>query len=84
MPSLEMERVDGNGETYVGATVVVQITLQVPHDAFYQMLDVELRVPYANDSAVASICRAEIAYVGKNMPCFNKERANGNITNLRG
>ena len=60
----------GNGETYVGATVGVQITLEMPHGTAYCMLDVELSVPYANGSAVANICRAEITHVGDNLHGF--------------
>ena len=43
-------------------------------------MDVELIMPFENDTAVYTVCRAEIYYAGKNLPCFNATELNDTIS----
>ena len=55
------------------------IDMVVAPDAVYAPMEVEFITPVQNDSAVITICHAEIIHVGKNIPCLNATEANQTV-----
>ncbi|XP_022105368.1 uncharacterized protein LOC110987183 [Acanthaster planci] len=68
-PVIEFYAVDGYAVT-IGGTVGFVVSIDIPEN-ITSVFIVDLSMPYtASNGAVLSICRAEVVYVGYNLPCM--------------
>ena len=66
------------GDDYVpiGGFTDVRFEITTKPGATYYPMDVELILPFQNDTAVYTVCRAEVLHAGRNLPCFNASAVN--------
>lgn len=67
-----------NDQVYIGASSVVMYDIYTKGGSVISPMDMEFIMPF-NTSAVLSVCRLEILYVGKNMPCLNVTAVNNSV-----
>ena len=81
-PSFNFSFSFGSDYVHIGAVTELNLDVTTVPGAIYFPMDLEIILPYENDSAVFSVCSAEITYAGENLPCFDREQSNASMQYL--
>jgi len=69
----------GNGIVPVNASTEIRINIATYPGAVYTPVNLEITVPYGNNSNIYSICRVEVLSVGNYLPCVNMTALNASV-----
>lgn len=69
----------GEDSIHIGASAEVVFEITTVADMSYAPMTIEFMLPFENDSAVISVCRAELIHIGKNLPCADRAELNETI-----
>lgn len=78
-PDFNMTYLFGSDQLYMRSSAVILYEISTMPGAAYSPMDMEFILPFANDSAVLSVCRLEVISAGSNLPCFDVESVNNTV-----
>ena len=78
-PSFALNYTFDTGKIPLKAVTEIELKIKTKSGKKYSMMDVEIMMPTEDSKPRFGICKAEIIFGGRNLPCFRADVANGTI-----